>query len=299
MKTDGAVVALQYPYELEGGVLSAHAADDTGFATANCAVVLERDAALLIDTGFTVHRELLLDDLCDTVGEDRTLSILPLRMGEMNSICNVRSIVSSRPVQVLYGNMGDPASLVDFLPQDVPFGTPPRHGVMADLDVEVVRPGSDIAVGASGERVLRVLTAPLQLLPFSWVYDPGSGTLFTSDVFAYRRREFASGPWVVSNVSDMAPDDDVYRQLTHSRYWWLAGADTRAIVADLTELFSTLDVRTIFPAFGCVLRGADVVNAHVEQLFRVLGRASRDESVGVAAGRWRNRPVRTPGENHV
>ncbi|MGX6510992.1 hypothetical protein [Rhodococcus sp. SJ-2] len=299
MKIDDAVVALQYPYALEGGVLSAHAAEDTGFATVNCAVVLEDDAALLIDTGFTVHRELLLGDLSDTVGKDRTLSILPLRMGEMNSICNVRSIVSSRPVEVLYGNMGDPASLVDFLPQDVPFGTPPRHGVMADLDVEVVRPGSDITVGASGERVLRVLTAPLQLLPFSWVYDRGSGTLFTSDAFAYRRREFGSGPWVVSDASDMAPDDDVYRHLTHSRYWWLAGADTRTIVTDLTELLSTVDVRTIFPAFGCVLQGADVVNAHVEQLLRVLDRASRDQSVGVAAGRWKNVPVQISEGNHA
>ena len=284
---------LQYPFSLDAP-LSMYAPSDEGFSTANTYLLTERDEVLLIDTSLGIHRDDLLADIAPHITNDRALSILPLRMGEMNSIANVYALVDQLPVRMLYGNMGDPASLVTFLPRDAAYGSKPRSGPMAELSSAVVKPGGSITVGSdlSGVDRIELLNAPLQLLPFPWAFDRQTCTLFTSDVMNYRTRTSKEGPWVVTDPSDMMSDDEVYRYLSQTRYWWLPGANTATIRNDIQQIFADREVTTIAPAFGCVLQGASVVEAHVSQLLRLLERAEDDAQTGVEAGLWRNWPNR-------
>lgn len=186
----------------------------------------------------------------------------------------------------LYGSQGDPATWVDFRPEESPYGTPPRRGRMEQLDVALVSGTSRLDGDLAGRRSVEVFIGPLRLLPVYWAYDERTCTLFTADAFTHVWRADASGRWVA--VEDEAPPtvEAVYEHMTRSRYWWLAGAYTHPIREELAEVFATRDVATVAPSFGCILRGRDVVRRHHELLQDALELASRRPSIGIEAGRW-------------
>ncbi|HWH98654.1 MAG TPA: hypothetical protein VNS80_09840, partial [Pseudolysinimonas sp.] len=278
----GEIWALQYPFSLDEGPLSTHAPGDHGFSTVNCYLIRDKSDSLLIDTGFTTHRDALVADVTSLVSKDGALSLFPLRFGEFNSICNIVPLVELMNGGTLYSSaLGDARAAVPFHPRDTPFGTPNVPPALANVELATGRPGTPVTVGS---KELESLEPPLQLLPFHWLYEPTSKTLFTCDVFAYRWNPAESGEWSVTRADDMADDDFVYEHLIHTRFWWLAGANIERILAAVTELFDALDIETIAPGFGRILRGADVVHAHVEQLKRLITRAGADVSMGVDAG---------------
>ncbi|HMJ03651.1 MAG TPA: MBL fold metallo-hydrolase [Conexibacter sp.] len=282
---DGALWALAHPYELDGRV-STHAADARGFAPMNSYLLVEGDAALLVDTGLSVHEHALIAQLEALLPADATLSLLPTRIGEFAPICNVRALVERFATGTLYGSQGDPALWVDFRPEHAPYGSPTRQGAMADLDVALLSGATTLTVDPGGVRVVDCFPAPLRLLPAFWAYDRATRTLFTADAFTHAWRADERGPWVVRDVDDAPDAAAVCAHMTRSRFWWLAGADTRLIAEQIADVFATHEVETIAPAFGCVLHGRDVARRHHELLQEALELAGAAPSVGVAAGRW-------------
>jgi hypothetical protein len=281
----GALWALAHPYELDGRV-STHAAEARGFAPMNSYLLREGDAALLVDTGFSVHENALLAQLDALLGATTTLSILPTRIGEFAPVCNVRALVERYPTGTLYGSQGDPALWVDFRPEHAPYGSPPRQGAMADLEVELLRGDTTLSVDREGRRVVECFLAPLRLLPAFWAYDGATRTLFTADAFTHVWRADERGPWIVRDADDAPAVEAVLEHMTHSRAWWLAGADTRPIADEIAAIFETREVETIAPAFGCMLHGREVVQRHHELLQHALALAAAAPSIGIEAGRW-------------
>ena len=62
---------------------------------------------------------------------------------------------------------------------------------------------------------------------------------------------------------------------------WVAEARARVIRDQVAEVFAALDVETIAPDFGCVLRGRDVVARHLELVLAVLDEVGADARAGV------------------
>src|SRR5688572_6254935 len=79
--------ALQNPYKLDGRV-SSYPASARGYAVANCYLLKQPDAAMLIDTGFGKDEQLIISQIESLIVPKSPLSLFPLRLNEFMSINN-------------------------------------------------------------------------------------------------------------------------------------------------------------------------------------------------------------------
>jgi hypothetical protein len=278
---DGKLFALVHPYELDGRAAS-HPLDLRGFSTMNCYLLTEDDGALLVSTGYSVHRDDLLAQLEELVG-DRTLALAVFRV-EFTSLCNARPIADRFRVEHVHQQLSDvPSDLLNFRPE---FDLGADDGLRNARRV-APRPGAVAAVGSDGRRELQFLQPKLRLLPSVWAYDRETRTLFTGDMFAWGWRETSDGPWLVDDEDDDATmPERLQHFLLQNRYWWLAGARTLPLRRWLAEIFERYDVDVIAPDHGCLLRGGAVAR-HVQLLDDFLAAAPSLEPIGLEVNRWR------------
>jgi hypothetical protein len=109
--------------------------------------------------------------------------------------------------------------------------------------------------------------------------------MFTSDAFTHTWRTDAAGPWTVTDPGDLPSVEDTRDFMVGSRFWWLPGAATAPIAKAMREIFERYDVEIVAPGYGCVLRGAEVVEAHGRLIQDVLERTAAEPARGVDAGR--------------
>jgi hypothetical protein len=275
---DGAAVKLSYRYPLDGRP-SSHPLDARGFTTMNCYLLLESDGALLYSTGYSIHQQELLSDLEQLV-EDRPLSIVVPRV-EYSSMCNARPVADRFHVTAAYLRLPTTASaLLNFRP-DIPL----EGDGLSAVETYSANPGQRAPIG-SGGRELTFFLPELRLLPCVWAYDPGTGTLFTGDLFSWVRSSDANVPEELDAAGgDPTTVDDVAHFLLRNRYWWLAGAETQDLRGDVNRMFERLDVAVVAPDHGPILRG-DAIGRHRAMLDEVLTDAAQRPFVGVEAGRW-------------
>lgn len=283
---------LPLAYELDGRV-STHRLDASGYACMNCLLVVEGQDALLLETGFSAHEPALFDALDAVLDSDSQLAVWIMRIGEYAAVCNVRPVVERYGVDRVFSSFSNPAVWVDFRPEHSAFGSDVGGGALARVTYTAVRRGDRVPLGDTG-RALLATDAPLRLLPVGWAYDEASRTLFTADAFSYVWRPTQAGPWVVTAEDDDTTPEAVWDHLIGTRFWWLAGADTSPIRAQLADIFDTHDIGTIVPAFGCALHGRSVVERHVGVLDELLAEASAQPSLGLEVAGWRFNPSKEP-----
>jgi hypothetical protein len=276
------LVALCNPYKLDGRV-STHPIDVRGWAPMNVYVLREGDHVMVIDSGLTVHRDAVLDQLATLVDERTLLTLVPYRQGELNSMCNFGPIAERFGAARILGDYFGPAyEWMDFLPGS------PGVAALEKAAVERFATTGSVRVDPDADRALECFVAPIWLLPYPWIYDAATRTLFTPDVFAWATRPTADGPWAIGEEDDDETTvEDVWHALTTNMYWWLPGARIEGMRRDIADVFDRYDVETIAPGYGCLLSGRRVVERHVQMLDDVLVRAAAAESHGVAVGTWR------------
>lgn len=123
-----------------------------------------------------------------------------------------------------------------------------------------------------------------QMLMTQWAYEHGSGCLFTSDAMGYRHLASSDAAPVIDTTRDLPSVDAVAAEIV-SRMNWLRESDYPQVIARFEQIFRDHDVRMIAPVHGCVLRGRDVVAAHVRlvsQALRVAGRIADAERLRYA-----------------
>jgi hypothetical protein len=85
---EGKLYALQHPYALDGRV-SSYPASARGFSVANSYLLMQSDAAMLIDTGFGKDERAIRGQIESLIAPRLPLSLFPLRLNEFMSINNV------------------------------------------------------------------------------------------------------------------------------------------------------------------------------------------------------------------
>lgn len=256
-------------YQIDGRV-TWHPASVRGFAPMNCYVLVEPGAAMLIDSGLSIHREALLRALRTILAPTARLSVLHTRLGEYNSLCNTPAVIAEFDVDVVHGAHANAALWTYFEPRED--SSDPLEQRIKAVKVNLLGGRNEIVVG--GERRVEAFAPALRLLPTHWVWDAATGTLFTSDMFSHVHRTAGRGPWLVTGDADDTEIDTVREHMLATRYWWLDGADTESIQAWLAELFERLPVQRIAPGYGCVLEGSEVVANHLAMVQDVLGAAA-------------------------
>ena len=258
---DGRLVGLPSPYRLDGRVTT-HPDDVRGFAPMNTYVLVEREAALVLEAGLSVHEASLLRRLAVVLEGRSEIGLLPLTLTEFHSVCNARAIIERFGVSTLYGLRPDVASWIDFRGRGAGRPRVRTIGALGEEHLDL------------GPRRVQTMEAVLRLPPTLWLYDGATRTLFTSDAFTHVRRASEDGPWVVEESNDETTLDDLRDHLARGRFWWLKDAQLGPLRRALATVFQRLDIEVIAPSYGCVLRGRTVVRRHhqlLQQALRGLG----------------------------
>jgi len=273
---EGNLYALQNPFVLDGRV-SAYAASARGFSVANSYLLTERDAALLIDTGFGKDEPVIRAQIESLIAPGLPLSMFPLRLNEFMSINNVEAFAAHFNVEQCYTSNVDAALWFDF------GAKADGRNILRSMRVTAVTRADTIDVGKG--RTLDVMQAPIRLIATRWLYDRTTRTLFSSDLFTHVWRDRETGPWVVTEENDTTTGRELRSFMLNTRYWWLEGAPTDAIRRGIDAVFDKYDIETIAPGYGCLLSGRKVVARHYRMLDEFLKACDKS----VATSRYVNR----------
>jgi hypothetical protein len=268
----GRLHALQNPFALDGRV-SAYPGSARGFSVANCYLLSEPDAAMLIDTGFGKDEPVIRAQIASLIAPGTPLSMFPLRLNEFMSINNVESFAGHFNVETCYTSNPDAALWFDF-------GTREDGRSLLDaMKVTAVTRADTITLGSTA-RTIDVMQAPIRLIATRWLYDRATRTLFSSDMFTHLWRDAASGPWIVTDAdNDPTSLRDIRSFMLNTRYWWLEGAPTDAIRRGIGDIFEKFDIETIAPGYGCILSGRNVVERHYRMLDEFLAACDKSRMV--------------------
>jgi hypothetical protein len=110
---EGKLYALQNPFALDGRV-SSYPTSARGFSVANSYVLIQSDAALLIDTGFGKDEPVICTQIESLIAPGLPLSLFPLRLNEFMSINNVEAFAGHFNVEQCYTSNIDAALWFDF-----------------------------------------------------------------------------------------------------------------------------------------------------------------------------------------
>jgi flavorubredoxin len=265
--------ALQNPFALDGRV-SSYPASARGFSVANCYLLTEADAAMLIDTGFGKDEPAIRAQIETLIAPGLPLSMFPLRLNEFMSINNVESFATHFNVETCYTSNIDAALWFDF-------GTKAEgRDILKSMKVTAVTRADTIKLGKDG-RLIEVMQAPIRLIATRWLYDHVTRTLFSSDIFSHVWRNTLTETWIVTEAdNDPTSMHDIRSFMLNTRYWWLEGAPTDSIRRGIGNVFDKYDIETIAPGYGCILRGRNVVARHYRMLDEFL--KACDKSVAVS-----------------
>lgn len=245
------------------GRVSSYPANATGYTKGHCYLLKEGKDALLLDTGYTAHREAIIARLRELLADGDELSIYPLRLNEYMSVCNVEAIAQTFRAKQCYSGNPDAALWVAFS----------RHVERpADyaLKTTLVARRQDINLGTSGNRTLHAFQAPIRLIGTRWVVDPGTGTLFSSDSFTHEWDQAPDGPWVIDDADNVADMQHVRSFLLNTRYWWLEGGKTQELCDKIDAVRHQYSIERIAPGYGKITEGRDAVNRQFDRLIEAL-----------------------------
>jgi hypothetical protein len=269
---EGKLYALQNPFALDGRV-SSYPGSARGYSAANCYLLTQSDAAMLIDTGFGKDEPVIRAQIESLIAPGLPLSLFPLRLNEFMSINNVEVFAGHFNVETCYTSNVDAALWFDF-------GAKAKgRDILESMKVTAVTRADTVQLGKE-DRAIDVMQAPIRLIATRWLYDQETRTLFSSDMFTHVWRARADGPWIVTDDNDTTSARELRSFLLNTRYWWLEGAPTDSIRRGIGNVFDKYDVETIAPGYGCILRGHNVVARHYQMLDEIL--KGLDKSVAVS-----------------
>ena len=268
---EGKLYALQHPFALDGRV-SSYPMSARGYSVVNSYLLKQSDTAMLIDTGFGKDEPAIRAEIESLIALGSPLSLFPLRLNEFMSINNVATFAGHFNVDQCYTSNPDAALWFDF-------GTDNSRSILDAMTVNAVTRADTIELGKNG-RAIDVMQAPIRLIATRWLYDRATKTLFASDLFTHVWRDYADGPWIVTEADDTTTAKHLRSFMLNTRYWWLEGAPTGSIRRGIDAVFDKYDIETIAPGYGCVLRGRKVVARHYRMLDEFL--KACDKSVAVS-----------------
>lgn len=259
----GRVYALQSAFELNGRI-SAYPESARGYSVGNCYLLKEGDRALLLDTGYAVYEQDILDQLGSLIGPDTLLSVFPLRLNEFMSVSNAVAIAKRFNVVECYSPVPDIEDWIEF----ETLRGEERNPILKTTIIGSLSGKGGPRVELGPGRTVDVMNAPIRLINTIWIYDEASKTLFSSDMFSHLWSDREDGPWLLGgNEEDDATDFPFVRSfLLNTRYWWIEGANLSPIRKAVAEVYDRFDIETIAPGYGTIMSG----RRHVDKQFEVL-----------------------------
>jgi len=234
-----------------GGRVSWVPSDVTEALPLNVYLRLTDEAAIVIDTGPLALYPALGEQVAE-LAAGRDLRVLVTR-NDPEAMGGVGTLLPQLGPSAFYYFGG--GSILEWVWDDRlgPGGSGDLFGT-----VPVVTPER---IALEDDRSLVVLRPPLAVLNTVWLFDEGTGTLFTSDGFTYLP---AGGDGAATPVVWDGADIDAARTfaLLQARFDWLERLNSSRLKDKLRALLSPLSVSRLAPSHGVVMEG-DAVAAYL------------------------------------
>lgn len=241
-------------------------ANRRGWEALNVYLLRGTERWVLLDTGVAAQGSLLADQLHAITPLGSALTVM-LTRSEPDCIGNLGPILDGWSVDAVYAGGGpnsiNPFDYFDQVTQDIG-----KTG-----GARLVRQDYGDGVGLTAKCTAFYLRPPLRLLATSWVFDEGTGTLFTSDFFGYMGLERAGDKPISRDVPDAATVTAIEEWIP-VRFDWVRNADLTQVIHNLQEVFRSHRVQRIAPTHGCIIEGTSCVAAHVQSVVDTLARLS-------------------------
>ncbi len=226
--------------------------NEYGFEAIHIYVMLNDGRPILIDCGSHIHRESVMAELDEVVG-DSVPEYIFLTHSELPHAGNIAAVAEKWPsIKVIVSNVMLP--YIEVLP------------VLPLEQMTQVVPSTTIQ---SPTRTVEFLSALLKDQPGShWIYDSRTQTIFTGDGFGYFVPESAVGALsdeISGGIATQWLAD--YHRVAFRFLQWIK---PDRLNADLDTMFGNRPVSNIAPIHGGVIRGAEQVQVHLGRLKTAL-----------------------------
>jgi hypothetical protein len=203
---------------LAGRRMSWIADDSSGFLPLHVYVLRDQETALIVDSGVGAHRDLLTEGFDRLLGGYSDRRFLVTRR-EPDSFVNFSWVVSNFGVnRIYYAGELNPLNLFERF--DVASGEMQLRHLYKGA-IENVLPGHAFSIGRLR---IKMLKASIRLIAAIWAYEETTGTLFTSDSWAFVTVPDATASPVVVPSDDEISVDRILGYLD-KKFDWLRGVD--------------------------------------------------------------------------
>jgi flavorubredoxin len=241
-------------------------ADLQAFEPLNCYLLIDGDLAFFVDTGMAISEPAVGLAMQEIVRE-RDIHVTFTR-NEADCIGNLGFVLgTAEEPTLMFGGVG---GILEWI-NDPSAAQLETRDFLDKVPVEQV---ASPTRNNYGDLTLRWLDAGVkEMFLTQWVFEEKTGCLFTSDTYGFRHLNSSQATPVIESVRNLPSVDAVAREFAE-RINWLPGSHYPEVIARLKSIFAELDVQMIAPVHGCVLKGRDVVAAHVDLSIKALEAAA-------------------------
>lgn len=237
---------------LAGRRLSWIADDSCGFLPLHVYVLRDSGALLLVDTGTGAHKGLIEEGLACLMDGYADRRLLVTRR-EPDAFVNFSWVVQTFGIsRIYYAGELNPLNLFERF-EATAGEMQLRHLYKGDIDN--IQPGLNFEVG---KLRIKMLKASIRLIAAIWAFEETTGTLFTSDSFAFVTVPDLSSPPVAEPADHAISTERVFGYLD-KKFDWLRGVDPAPFKAELAAIFEGHDIQRLCPTYGAVIEGRDAV----------------------------------------
>lgn len=234
----------------------------------SCYVVRDGDQALIVDSGLSIHRDIIREGLGALLAGATTRQFAMTRR-EPDAIINLPFLVKEFDLGAVY--CGGVLNPLDFFERVDQQSLESHVSAIAHASVDWAKPGSVLLVGALQVEVLRT---SIVVLPKTHLYERRTGTLLGSDTWGFLSQTGTAALDSVTTWSERLSREAIARYLRH-KFDWLCGIDTTPIVDDLLELRRKCDIQRICCSYGGIIEGESLSRRVLDETIeavRMLGR---------------------------
>lgn len=252
---------------LAGRRLSWIADDSRGFLPLHVYVLRDSGALLLVDTGTGAHKKLIEEGFASLMDGYADRRLLVTRR-EPDAFVNFSWVVQRFGInRIYYAGELNPLNLFERF--EATAGEMQLHHLYQGA-IDNIQPGLSFDVG--GLRI-KMLKASIRLIAAIWAFEETTGTLFTSDSFAFVTVPEAASSPVVRPADKAISTERVFGYLD-KKFDWLRGVDPAPFKAELAAIFETHDIQRLCPTYGAVIEGRHAVRKVYLNTLAALDRIS-------------------------
>jgi hypothetical protein len=238
--------------ELAGRRLSWIADDSRGFLPLHVYVLRDEKALLLVDTGTGAHKPQIEEGftyLMDGIADRR----LFVTRREPDSFVNFSWVVQTFGInRIYYAGELNPLNLFERF--EATAGEMQLHHLYKGA-VENIQPGLSFEVGRLR---IKMVKSAIRLIAAIWAFEETTGTLFTSDSFAFVTVPQASSSPIVKPSDDEISAERIFGYLD-KKFDWLRGVDPEPFKAELRAIAEGQRIERLCPTYGAVIEGRAAV----------------------------------------